>query len=44
VGLRREASHVADRADDPRGQYRTHADDLAEDGAGRSYLGFDAPV
>jgi hypothetical protein len=40
----REARHVADRPDDPRGQYGTHAVDLGEDGAGGLHLGFDAPV
>src|SRR5215208_5683364 len=44
VGLAREAPHVADRPDDPRGQYGTHAEDLGEGGAGGFHLGFDAPV
>src|SRR5688572_12591570 len=33
MGLRREARHVADRANDFGGQYGTHAEDLGEGGA-----------
>jgi hypothetical protein len=44
VGLGREARHVADRTDDPRGQDGTYAQDLGEGGAGGLHLGFDAPV
>jgi hypothetical protein len=44
VRLGREARHVADRPDDPRGQYGAYAEDLGEGGAGSFHLGFDAPV
>jgi hypothetical protein len=44
VGLGREARHIADRPDDPRGQYGTYAQDLGKGGAGGLHLGFDAPV
>ena len=44
MGPGREARHVADRPDDPSGQYGTYAEDLGEGGAGSFYLGFDAPV
>ena len=44
MSLGREAPHVTDRPDDPRGQYGTHAEDLGEGGAGSFHLGFDAPV
>ena len=44
MGLGREARNVSDRADDPRGQYGTYAEDLGEGGAGGFNLGFDAPT
>ena len=44
MGFGREARHVADRPDDPRGQYGPYAEDLGEGGAGSFNLGFDAPV
>ncbi len=44
MGLGREAHHVADRTDDPRGQYGTYAEDLGEGGAGGFHLGFDEPI
>jgi hypothetical protein len=44
VSFGREARHIADRTDDPRGQDGSYAEDLGEDGARGFYLGFDAPV
>src|SRR5829696_9125773 len=44
VRLAREARHIADGPDDPRGQDGTYAEDLGEGGAGGFYLGFDAPI
>jgi hypothetical protein len=44
VCLGREARHVADRPDDPRGQYGIYAEDLGEGGAGSLHLGFDEPI
>ena len=42
--LGREACHVTDRADDPRRQDRTYAEDLGEGGARGFHLGLDALV
>ena len=42
--LGRETRHIADRPDDPGGQYGTHAEDLGEGGAGGFHLGLDAPA
>jgi hypothetical protein len=44
AGPGRETPHVADRADDPCGQYGTHAEDLSEGGARGFDLGLDALV
>src|SRR3569623_1442654 len=44
MGLRREACHVADRADDLGGQDGTHAEDLGEGGARGLHLGLYATV